>query len=94
MGQPLYIPEMLPGALETLTTSWNANVTGLHELSATVDFTGDVDELNEDNNRASTQVNVEPLVLKTSPGFGPVALLIALATLAVVVGQRRRRDLR
>ncbi|MCK4970570.1 MAG: hypothetical protein KAS77_08590, partial [Thermoplasmata archaeon] len=94
MGQPLYIPEMLPGALETLTTSWNANVTGLHELSATVDFTGDVDELNEDNNRASTQVNVEPLVLKTSPGFGPVALLIALATLAVVVGLGRRRDLR
>ncbi len=94
IGQPLYIPEMLPGALETLTTSWNANVTGLHELSATVDFTGDVDELNEDNNRASTQVNVEPLVLKTSPGFGPVAMLIALATLAVVVGLRRRRDLR
>lgn len=94
MGQPQYIPEMAPGVLETLTTSWNANVTGLHELSATVDFTGDIDELSEDNNRASTQVNVEPLVLKTSPGFGPVAMLIALATLGIVVGLRRRRDLR
>ena len=43
-GQPLYIPSLDPGQVKNLTTSWLANVTGLHELSVDVDSTDDVDE--------------------------------------------------
>ena len=83
----------MPGAVESIIGSWNANMTGLHEISVIVDSTRDVDETREDNNDASVQVNVEPVKLKTSPGFGPFLLLAALIIIAVVAGVWRRRSL-
>jgi uncharacterized membrane protein len=93
LSQPVYLPELAPGASEAILGSWYANVTGLHAISVTVDSTNDVDETNEGNNEASVQINVQPVVLQTSPGFGPVLLLVALAALAVLAGAWRRRVL-
>ncbi len=94
LGQALYVAELAPGASELIIGSWNANMTGFHEISVVVDSTRDVDEIREDNNGASVQVKVEPLVLKTSPGFAPLLLLAALASIAVVAGVWRKRSQR
>lgn len=92
-GQPLYIDYLAPGGATNLTGAWNANVTGLHEISVNLDYTDDVDETREDNNRASVQVKVSKVDYQTSPGMGTVAALLAIATLATFgIAARRRRD--
>jgi len=90
-GQPLYIDHLGPGGTTNLTSSWTANVTGLHEISVQLDSTDEVDETREDNNRASLQVNVNKLDYQTSPGMGMLAALLAVAALAVLGTAARRR---
>jgi uncharacterized membrane protein/subtilisin family serine protease len=90
-GQPLYISSLDPGEVQNLTTSWTANMTGYHELSVQVDSTHDVDELLEDNNEASVQVHVESPDYQTSPGPGPVLVVLAMTGMVLVAAHRRRR---
>ncbi|MCK4968988.1 MAG: hypothetical protein KAS77_00620, partial [Thermoplasmata archaeon] len=90
-GQPLFITSLDPETVQNLTTSWSANVTGLHEISVEVDSTKDVDETREDNNRAAVQVNVEQLDYQTQPGPGITMALVALAILALAAVRRRRQ---
>jgi hypothetical protein len=89
-GQPLYITSLSPETVQNLTTSWSANVTGLHEISVEVDSTKDVDETREDNNRAAVQVNVEQLDYQTTPGPGIAMALVALAILTLAAFRRNR----
>ena len=90
LGQPLYSTSIDPGEIQTYSMNWIANVSGLHQISVVVDSTMDVDETREDNNRAQTQVSVQALDLQTSPGFGAVALVIAISV-AVLLGSVRRK---
>jgi uncharacterized membrane protein len=90
-GQPLYLPALEPDEVENLTISWTANVSGLHEISVDVDSTDDVDETREDNNGAAVQVKVESPTYQTSPGYGLLAVVVALAALATVSVRRRHR---
>ncbi|NIU48340.1 MAG: hypothetical protein GWN18_04375 [Thermoplasmata archaeon] len=89
-GQPLYIPSIGPDEVQNLSTSWSANVTGLHELSVQIDSTDDVDETREDNNRAAVQVQVDSPTYSTSPGAGILFALVAIAAIAMVAAVRRR----
>ncbi len=90
-GQPLYLSSIGPDEVQNLTTSWSANVTGLHELSVRIDSTEDVDETREDNNRAAVQVQVDSPTYSTSPGASVLFALVAIAAIALVAAVRRRR---
>jgi hypothetical protein len=91
LGQPLYTTSIDPSEIQTHTMVWTANVSGLHQLSVVIDSTKDVDETNENNNRAEAQVSVQALDLQATPGFGATALLAALAATVVLADVRRRR---
>jgi uncharacterized membrane protein/subtilisin family serine protease len=90
-GQPIYVPMVDAGEVQNLTSSWTANVTGLHELSVDIDSTDDVDETREDNNYAAVQIKVNKVDYQTSPGPGIMAALVAIAVLAIVADRRQRR---
>jgi hypothetical protein len=90
LGQPLYLTSLDPGEGQSLSMNWLTNTSGLHEVSVLVDSTKEVDEIREDNNRATAQVSVQTVNLKTSPGFGGAAIALALITIAVVARLRKR----
>jgi uncharacterized membrane protein len=91
-GQAQYVSSIEPGGTETLTFVWTTNASGLRTLRVVVDFQGDIDEVDEDNNEASATVDVSKVDLKTSPGLSVFAALLAIsASTAVAWNIRSRR---
>jgi len=92
VGQPQYVSSIEPGETETMTFLWTTNSSGPKEVRVVADYRDDVDEVDEDNNSASTTVQVSKVDLKTSPGPTlVVALLAVMAAVGLTWDHRRRR---
>jgi uncharacterized membrane protein/subtilisin family serine protease len=90
-GQPQYVSSIEPGDEETLTFIWTTNASGFRELRVVADFQNDIDEMDEDNNVATTTVSVSKVDLKTSPGPTSIVALVALTSALVITWNQRRR---
>ena len=90
VGQPQFLTSLAPGEAEPFTFLWQTNMSGLHIVSAVVDFTHVVDETREDNNGAQITVQVEQIHYKTTPALPYPWVLLALASMAALaLGARR-----
>jgi len=90
VGQPQFLTSLAPGEAEPFTVLWQTNTSGLHVVSAIVDFTHVVDETREDNNGAQITVQVEQIHYKTTPALPYPWVLLALAAVAALaLGARR-----
>ncbi len=90
LGQIHYVSSIGPGEAESFTIPWLTNVTGIHEVSAAVDVTMEVDETNENNNMAGLELNIDSIDYETSPGPSSLLALVALAIAALGVAWRAR----
>jgi uncharacterized membrane protein len=91
VGAPGFVDSILPGEHETITLMWTADVAGFHQISAWADSEEDVDEGDESNNRASVDVTVKSLNLKTTPGPTIAVVLLAILVAITYIALRRRR---
>jgi uncharacterized membrane protein len=94
LGQVHYVSSVGPGEAESFTIPWLTNVSGIHEISAVVDVTKDVDETNENNNMANLELNIDSIDYETSPGPSSLFALGALTIVALGVARRTRSRLR
>jgi uncharacterized membrane protein len=94
VDQPKYMSTIEPGDEESFTMLWRTETGGLRNLRVVADYSNGIDEADEGNNDASVTVDVQPLVLKTSPGPTYLMALAAIAgaTTVAMAGRRRRRQ--
>ena len=90
VGQPQFLTSLAPGEVESFSFLWQTNTSGLHVVSAMVDFTHVVDETREDNNGAQMTVPVEQVHYKTTPALPYPWVLLALAAVAALALVARR----